>query len=318
MARPRFKRTAAVAGPSAGSGIPRLRPQSLGDSGGCRDPRCGQRPDPASAEDDEHMTTNLLPRKKTRGIRPEAAIGPAIGEADAHVFTCPRCSRPLNEGAPRCPGCGTRLIMGVMLKRAAGILALGFVLGILAGGTVTAMTISGSLHPSSPAAIVTPSIAPGVAPVSVAPSQAPVLTAVSAPQAAVAALSGTAVVNGRIALDAATLSAALAAKDGSSVEIARALRSLAADAALGNDVAARLVPWHDAATAKTELETFYRTMTDTARLALQAPFSDTSGYRAQAAQMLKVLAGLAHVDATSRTLAASVSLELPPVALPAN
>lgn len=264
------------------------------------------------------MATNLVRSKTMKRLQPGAPIGPAIGETDAKVFICPRCARPLSDGTSRCPGCGVRLVMGVMLHRAAGILVLGAVLGALGGGAVTAVAISPQSQASSPAAVVTPSIAPTASSSSVPPSQPGVLPGASVPQAAISALNGTAVVNGRIALDAATLSAALAAKDGSTIDIARALRSLAADAALGNDVAARLASWHDAATAETELEAFYRTMGDTARDALQAPFSDTSGYRAEAARMLRLLAGLGGVDATSRTLASSIDLELPPVVLPAH
>ena len=54
------------------------------------------------------MTTNLLQNKK-EGASKEA-MGLAIGDTDANVFTCPACSRPLSEGTSRCPGCGTRLI----------------------------------------------------------------------------------------------------------------------------------------------------------------------------------------------------------------
>jgi hypothetical protein len=128
-------------------------------------------------------------------------------------------------------------------------------------------------------------------------------------------LSGTAVVNGRIAVDTVTLSRALADRNASSVEIARAFRSLAADAALGIDVAARLASWPEAATVKAELESFYLAMADSARSALRAPYSDRAGYRAAAAAMMPVLAKLGAVDAVSRTLATTIDLELPPVAL---
>jgi hypothetical protein len=250
------------------------------------------------------MTTNLLSRKSKQ----------AIGEVDAHIFSCPACARPLNEGTSQCPGCGTRLIMGVMVKRAAGILTLGIVLGVLAGGATTAAVVSSSVRESR-AAVVTPSSAPATA-VSAAPTMPVDIPPAGAPQAAVAALSGTAVVNGRIALDAATLSSTLASKGASTIDIARALRSLAADAALGIDLAARLGSWHDAEPVMTDLDTFYRSMADTARLGLQASFTDNLGYRSAGKDMLTVLAGLDAVDAASRTLATTVDLELAPVAFP--
>ncbi len=263
------------------------------------------------------MTTNLLHGKPAKASAPDANVSPAIGEDDSHIFNCPSCARPLAEGTSKCPGCGVRLIMGVMLKRAGAILALGIVVGVFAGSAMTAAVIT--LPPRSDKvapAVVTPGTAPDGARLSAAPTLPAGNVVVGAPQAAVAALSGTAVVNGRIAVDAATLSSTLAARNASSIEIARAFRSLAADAALGIDVAGRLGSWHDAGPVKTDLEAFYRTMADTAKNALRATFADNAGYRRAGAEMLAVLAGLGEVDAASRTLATSVGLELPPVALP--
>ena len=96
--------------------------------------------------------------------------------------------------------------------------------------------------------MVTPkaSVAPAAAAsTSVAPSFVAAPDPV-APATAVSALSGTAVVNGRISVDAETLSTALANPTITTIEIARALRSLAADAALGIDLAGRLGTWSDA------------------------------------------------------------------------
>jgi hypothetical protein len=264
------------------------------------------------------MTTNLLRGKPGKASALDPNASPAIGENDSHVFLCPSCARPLADGTPRCPGCGVRLIMGVVLKRAGGILALGVVFGILAGGASTAAAITLSVRDSKVVApaVVTPTTAPDSARASAIPTLPAVNLVVGAPQAAVAALSGTAVVNGRIAVDAATLSSTLAAPNASSIDMARAFRSLAADAALGIDVAARLGSWHDAAPVRTDLEVFYRTMADSARNALRASFSDNAGYRKAATEMMTILAGLGDVDAASRTLATGVGLELPPVALP--
>ena len=133
---------------------------------------------------------------------------------------------------------------------------------------------------------------------------------VGAPQAAVSALSGTAVVNGRISVDAVTLSKTLADRNATSIDIARALRSLSADAALGTDLVARLAPWREAGSAGGQLGDFYRTMSKTATVALRGSLNDVSGYRHSAAQMQAVLVGLGDVDSASRTLAATVGLEL--------
>ena len=57
-------------------------------------------------------------------------------------------------------------------------------------------------------------------------------------------------------------------------------------------------------------------MAKTASVALRGSLNDESGYRHSAAQMQAVLAGLGDVDSASRTLAATIDLELPPVVLP--
>ena len=131
-----------------------------------------------------------------------------------------------------------------------------------------------------------------------------------------AALSGTAVVNGRITVDAATLRTTLSSRASTS-DIARALRSLAADAALGSDLTGRLARWPDAGPVAAQLDAFYRSMAKTARDGLRYSLSDNGSYRSTGAEMLKVLTGLRAVDAASRTLAGTVSLELPPVDQPA-
>jgi hypothetical protein len=235
----------------------------------------------------------------------------AIGETDARVFNCPSCSRPLAEGASKCPGCGARLIMGVLVKRAAGILALGFAFGMLIGGVATASVITLSLRGPVAAATPSASVEPSAA-ASASPSSGPVAAA-TAPPAAVSALSGTAVVNGRIAVDAETLTNTIAKKGVTTIEIARALRSLAADAALGIDLTDRMASWPDAAPAATKLDDFYRAIATTARDGLRASLSDGGAYRAAATSMLATLKGLRDVDAASRALAATVGLELPPV-----
>ena len=257
------------------------------------------------------MTTSLLRRKPGETKTPEAQ-GPAIGEADARVFDCPKCARPLAEGTSRCPACGARMVMGVALRRAGAIMAFGVVVGVLVGGAATTAAIALSLEQPA-AVIVQPSTAPSL------PSAAPAVlvpVTVLAPPSAISALSGTAVVNGRIAVDATTLGTALADRDVSTIALARAIRSLAADAALGVDLVGRLHTWEAAEPVTQRLEDFYRTMAQTAHLALRASVTDASAYRTSGTQMMTVLAALGDVDAASRSLATSVDLELPPVALP--
>ncbi|MFL5674748.1 MAG: hypothetical protein ACJ779_07060 [Chloroflexota bacterium] len=260
------------------------------------------------------MTTNLLHSTKDGSSRMDLAIG----DADAHVFTCPACARPLSDGTSRCPGCGTRLIMGVRLKRAGAILALGAVIGVLVGGLTTAAAITLSLHDPARVAPATVPVAPVAA---VVPSALPAFVVapdLGAPVASVSALSGTAVVNGRITADATTLAQALRRSNATAIELARALRSLAADAALGVDLAGRLQPWTEAADVRVGLDDFYRTMADTARQGLRSSLTDDAAYRRAASAMLAVLRKLGDIDARSRALAGTVDLELAPVSLTAN
>jgi len=261
------------------------------------------------------MTTNLVQDAKTTDREAREARGLAIGETDAHVFNCPSCARPLSEGTSKCPGCGVRLIMGVRLRRAAAILGLGVALGILAGGLGTAAAITLSLHDTA-AATVTPRAS--AAPTAAATRTIAPITVVdpAGPAAAASALSGTAVVNGRIAVDAETLTSTLARSNATTIEIARALRSLAADAALGIDLVGRLEAWPEAKPVRTGLDDFYQSMGDTARSGLRFSLTDEAAYRRSGVEMLKVLASLGQVDARSRAFAAANGLELSPVAVP--
>lgn len=262
------------------------------------------------------MTVNLLQRKKRGSATPDSTpttTSFAIGEMETRVSYCPSCGTPVSEGTWRCPGCGGKLILGVTLKRGSAILAVGFALGILAGSLVTASVIPVPLRDAPADAAVVASSAPVAA---VIPTAAAV--AIAAPQAAVTALSGTALVNGRISADAAALAATLADPKAATIDIAKGLRALSADAALGIDLAARLAPWPEADQARGQLDAFYRTMTTTATLALRESLNDASGYRRSATEMLGVVPGLSAVDTASRTLAATIDLELPPVALPTS
>jgi hypothetical protein len=258
------------------------------------------------------MATNVL-RGKSRGTKPQPDKGLAIGETDARVFNCPACARPLSNGTWRCTGCGVHLVMGVTLRRALAILILGMVLGMPIGVVTTVSAVTLSL-PGPPAAIV-PIASPSATPSS-APTPSPTPVVVTVPSTAISALSGTTVVNGRISVDAASLAAMLKKKGVSTIEIARALRSLAADAALGTDLTSRLSPWAAANEVQVMLDTFYQSMAETAKTGLRASLTDAAAYRKAAAAMLVVVQDLGAVDAASRELAGTEGIELPPIAIP--
>src|SRR4051812_31037139 len=114
------------------------------------------------------MTVNAVRRPRRRAGRPVPEPPPApveklaIGEINQTVFDCPKCARPLAMGARRCPGCRTRLMLGVPMAKASvfasGGLAVGLVFGSI-GGLVFSMTRAGHTTPPGPTGAL-PSAAP--------------------------------------------------------------------------------------------------------------------------------------------------------------
>lgn len=254
-----------------------------------------------------------MPRLKLKRGRPPTVRGPAIGDSDSRVFTCPGCSRPLPNGTWRCPGCGAKLVLGVQLHRAVGILGIGVVVGVISAG-ILGMTLTGGLPFGGTAAAPGATGATGAqASAGASASNGVVVLPANVPQTAVGALKGTAVVNARIVADAAALNKVLAKKGDTTAQIARALRVLAADAAQGSDMTGRMAGWADASALKKQLNGFYLSMADTARDGLQGALTDKAGYKSAGKRMVAVVKGLGAVDTASRKLAATVGVELLPL-----
>jgi hypothetical protein len=218
----------------------------------------------------------------------------------------------LSDGTPKCPACGTRLIMGVAVRRAATLMGFGAIVGLFIGGMITSVVIKGLMDPTAATAF---DPADGVArPVaSAGPSVVPVATAIPVPAAAQSALRQAAILDARIADDANALSRI--ASSGTANDIAKVLRSLSADAAIGADLAPRIAPWPGGETLSRDRAAFYAAVTSSAHGSLGDSITDTKAYRANAKAMLKILKGLPALDAASRTLAAVAEVELPPVDL---
>lgn len=231
-----------------------------------------------------------------------------IGASDGLVVHCPVCSRPIVAEARRCPGCGTRLLMGVPARRASVFLATGALTGVLVGGLVVG-SVALALQPAA----TTPGASAPVTGASAVPrggaSSAPAVT--GAPAASVAALRQAVAINGRLALGVDDLRSSVATRPFDSFAVASVLRSLAADAAIGSDAAGRLQPWSDADAARTALTALYDEVRATARAGLANAFANGSAYRAAASDMIAVLGGLETADAAARTLAETVAIELP-------
>jgi hypothetical protein len=154
----------------------------------------------------------------------------------------------------------------------------------------------------------TPSGAPGAsAPVVVVvPTPVPTIGAVSR-----SALGQAAALNARLTAASSTLRLALRDKDLDSASVADQLRSLAADAAFGDDLASRLGAWDQAYALSLDLSNLYGSIRSTAREGLAASITNDPAYRASAQKMLAVLAGIASLDKRLRDLALSVDIRLP-------
>jgi hypothetical protein len=265
------------------------------------------------------MTVDALRGKSARRGNVEGHEVLPIGEADANIFDCPSCSRPLGVGTSRCPGCRTRLISGIRATKALGFILTGLVTGLLIGGggvaAVTLVSAPVGTVPDQPAVVV-PSSTPVDRPAASAPAPTPALDP-AVPAAAASALRQSALLNARIAADAGVLAAALSADEPVSVDIARTLRALAASAAVGDRLAPEVATWPAGAPLSARLAEFYAAVGATARDALSASVTNTAAYIDAGSTMLSVLGAMAGLDADARTLAGSAGIDLPPVVPPA-
>src|SRR5688500_4630412 len=210
------------------------------------------------------MTLEIGSQKVGRIGRRGSRMAPSlsIGEIDANIFACPACSRPLDSGTRRCPGCATHLLAGVKASRAVGFVFVGGLAGtLLGGGLVAAISFLGS----RPVEVV---VAP--APAVVRPSQAPIASAPAPavdpaiPSSALSALRQSTLLNQRVLDDAARLTAALATTKPSSSEIAPILRSMASTAMVGQRLAPTVSGWPQAENVSADLVAFYAAIIETA------------------------------------------------------
>lgn len=265
------------------------------------------------------MTIEALSHKAGRRKKDSASDALPIGETDSNIFNCPACARPLGTGAPRCPGCGTRLIAGVQAGRAIGFLAVGLIVGLVVGGG--AMGVAAAMTRVQPVVAVDggTTALPTAAPVVTA---APIITPAPVvgplvPTAALSALRQTALVNQRLAADAGLLMTTLALPDPSTADFARVLRSMSSNATFGQRIAPDIADWDAGTAVAADFGTFYAAIHATASEGLGASLRNDAAYVAAAESMLAVVDGLGGLDLAARSLAAGADLQLPPVALPA-
>ncbi len=236
-----------------------------------------------------------------------------IGEEDRNIFSCPVCSRPLATGVRRCPGCRTRLVLGVPMARASVFASVGLVVGLTTGGIlgVTGMAGAGNAGgpgPSAPVIGVVPSDTPSA---SIAPSPTVWPSLPTVPATARSAMGQVGTLADRLADAGEDLQFALDQPVLDGVEVAETLRTMNSTAAFGVDVAHRLGTWAAAEPVAEELESFYEEIRRTARAGLAASVRNESAYRASATAMLLVLEKLAPLLDQARPLAETIDVDLP-------
>ncbi len=241
-----------------------------------------------------------------------------IGATDGEIVNCPVCSRPIVADARRCPGCGTRLLMGVPVRRASAFVAMGALAGLLVGGVVIGVAASIAQPPATVTAAGVASGASGAGAASSAPmpGASAVPLASAAPAASVAALRQAVAINGRLASGVDALRTSLAAQPFESLAVASVLRSLLADAGVGSGATTRLRPWAEADAARTALAALYDDVGTTARAGLANGLANGRAYRAAATDMIAVLGRVGAADDAARALATSVGVELPAAGAP--
>jgi hypothetical protein len=259
------------------------------------------------------MTVEVARGRARRG-KHESIEQLAIGEADANIFSCPRCSRPLAVGTYRCASCGLRMVAGVPLARVSGFVAAGLVVGLLVGGgSVFAVTIL-TRPLGTPVAQVPTAAVPSATPVAssaAAPVAAPAIPAI--PAAAASALRQSTTLNQRLLADADRLAVALRSDRPSGAEIAPLLRAMASTASFGDRLAPNVAQWPDGAAVSESLVTFYAAVGRVAGEGLTASLQNDRAYVDAGRKMLVILDQLTELDVASRALASSAELELPPL-----
>jgi hypothetical protein len=267
------------------------------------------------------MTVEVA-RRRTR--KPKVASAPeslAIGEIDQTVFACPACARPLAVGARHCPGCGTRLILGVQAQRASLFVGIGLVGGIVLSGLLGAMVSAldsarrdadAAAAAALAAANALPSLSPTAAPsASPSPSIATGSTS-TVPAISRSALGQAAALHERLATSASGLATALDQETFDTLAVSQILRATSADAVVGLQLTPHIGAWTGGATLSGDLRSFYLAIQETAAAGLSASIRNETAYRAAADRMTELLAGLDAVDAQLRDVAGRAGVTLTP------
>ncbi|HET9457274.1 MAG TPA: zinc ribbon domain-containing protein [Candidatus Limnocylindrales bacterium] len=279
------------------------------------------------------MTVNVARRRaaqiataRAAQIATSSADAPtAIGEFEPTTFACPACRRPLALAARRCPGCGTRFLMRVELRRASVFIGVGLLVGLMVGGGLTAVS-SAIDRPARDARIAAEAAVAAVAAAGTAAdpvaSVRPVATQGTGGSsgvggtAGVPALTRSAIgqalaVDTRLASSATALAGAAGARTFDTVEVAAILRTLSGDAVFGLQLTSHIGAWKGGTEVSGTLGAFYTAVRDVAAEGLTASIRNEAAYRAASTRMLQLLADLEGLDGSLRTVAAEAGVSLP-------
>jgi hypothetical protein len=274
------------------------------------------------------MTVNVARRRS----KLRSAAGPelsvlAIGEIDQTIFACPACNRPLAIGARRCPGCSTRLLLGVQAGRASVFVTVGLILGVAFGGGLAAV-LSAVRMPAHDAMIADAAAAAALAaavPAATTASAKPVPTSPHSggstgtgsstiPAISASALSQALVIDTRLTAASSDLEADLAAHKLDILAVSGLLRTAASDAVVGLQLTQNLSSWSGGDAVAGKLSTLYAAVQMTASEGLGASIRNEAAYRQASVEMIQLLGGLATIDGQARSLATSVGISLPAAA----
>jgi hypothetical protein len=261
--------------------------------------------------------TGLTRRLRGPAGLPPPEREPLIGATADRTFSCPGCARPLLVGQGRCPGCGSHLVAGILVRTAVFLILVGCVLGMIGGAVVAGVAMAPRLAAAdaarAAAATVAPVAAAPTAGAAAAPTAAPVPStgADALPRGTAAGLLQVATINDRLARSATELTALLAARGAGAGEIAPVLRRIAADARTGDQAASRLAGWSPAGVLAADVAALYGSAASIAAAGLAAPLADDPAYAAAARRMLAALKPLAAVDGATHAIAAEAGIPLP-------
>jgi hypothetical protein len=254
---------------------------------------------------DGTMVSNVLRRKGSAAARPgDGQV--AIGEADGGIFNCPVCARPLATGASRCPGCATRLLMGVPAGKASTLLGAGGAAGLIVGGTIVALVLF-AMNPQAS----TPARAGGA-------SSSPTTTgggggtpvAAPVPVAAVNALAQASGLNSRLSLYQVDLAAAVKPSKPKGAEVARILRAIATDATSAAGTVSALSSWPDGRLLAFRLEDFYADVRAATSSALKVSLTNGSAYRKNGQKVVELLDRIPELQSDARAIAQAYGIDI--------